>query len=411
MSSISLGVAALVAIDSFSANVMRSVHEQARALLGGDVSVERAPPLADAGRSLLDSLRARGARDTRVTTFSSMALVPRTGGTRLVQVRAMGPGLRSTARSRRRPPDKWKRAAERRTTPSSTPSLLVSLDAQIGDTLSLGYARFAILGTLRNVPGDVGVASAIGPRVYIPDRYLGETQLLGFGSRAEYEALVALPAAIDADALAKAHRDAVRLAAGARAIGRRHRALAHALDRAARTLPRTRRTHRAAARRHRRRERAARVHGREDRHGRGAALPRREWRPGAVDVRDRGGGARARGRAARRRARRRRAARAAARPRRFIPVDVVPQLEWGAALRGLALGTWVGVLFALGRCSACATSRRCRCCAAMTTARHRALRARRGATRVRHRGGCVLAASVVGGVHRARRQPDHWARG
>jgi predicted lysophospholipase L1 biosynthesis ABC-type transport system permease subunit len=36
MSSISLGVAALVAIDSFSDNVIRSVHEQPRALLGGD---------------------------------------------------------------------------------------------------------------------------------------------------------------------------------------------------------------------------------------------------------------------------------------------------------------------------------------------------------------------------------------
>jgi putative ABC transport system permease protein len=32
----------------------------------------------------------------------------------------------------------------------------------------------------------------------------------------------------------------------------------------------------------------------------------------------------------------------------FIPVDVNPQLEWIPALSGLALGTWVGVLFALG---------------------------------------------------------------
>ena len=32
----------------------------------------------------------------------------------------------------------------------------------------------------------------------------------------------------------------------------------------------------------------------------------------------------------------------------FIPVDVAPQLEWVPVLSGLALGTWVGVLFALG---------------------------------------------------------------
>ena len=44
MSSISLGVAALVAIDSFSENVIRSVHEQSRALLGGDVMLSGARP-------------------------------------------------------------------------------------------------------------------------------------------------------------------------------------------------------------------------------------------------------------------------------------------------------------------------------------------------------------------------------
>ena len=37
MSSIALGVAALVAIDSFAGNVGRSVREQSRALVGGDV--------------------------------------------------------------------------------------------------------------------------------------------------------------------------------------------------------------------------------------------------------------------------------------------------------------------------------------------------------------------------------------
>ena len=39
MSSISLGVAALVAIDSFASNTQRSVREQARSLLGGDIAL------------------------------------------------------------------------------------------------------------------------------------------------------------------------------------------------------------------------------------------------------------------------------------------------------------------------------------------------------------------------------------
>src|SRR5919107_1890370 len=63
MSSISLGVAALVAIDSFAGNVTRSVREQSRALLGGDISFGSRAPFPAPVDSLLDSLPARtGAR-------------------------------------------------------------------------------------------------------------------------------------------------------------------------------------------------------------------------------------------------------------------------------------------------------------------------------------------------------------
>src|SRR5215212_5558963 len=91
MSSISLGVAALVAIDSFSENVIRSVHEQSRALLGGDVAATRQAPRTTAVDSLLDSLAAKGIPSATATNFASMALIPRSGGTRLVQVKAIAP--------------------------------------------------------------------------------------------------------------------------------------------------------------------------------------------------------------------------------------------------------------------------------------------------------------------------------
>src|SRR5688500_20258781 len=52
MSSISLGVAALVAIDSFTANVSESVREQSKALLGGDVVLRARSPYSASTRSL-----------------------------------------------------------------------------------------------------------------------------------------------------------------------------------------------------------------------------------------------------------------------------------------------------------------------------------------------------------------------
>src|SRR5437763_8647795 len=85
MSSISLGVAALVAIDSFAGNVTRSIRDQSRALLGGDLALHSNQPWPPSVDSLIDSLGRRGLPTARLTTFASMAVVPRTSGTRLVQ--------------------------------------------------------------------------------------------------------------------------------------------------------------------------------------------------------------------------------------------------------------------------------------------------------------------------------------
>ena len=184
MSSISLGVAALVAIDSFATNTRESIRTQSRALLGGDVAFsanQRFPAPVD---SLFDSLATAGVQVARVTTFGSMAFVGRTGGTRLTQVRAVSGKFPLYGDLVTEPAGAWARL---RQGPVAVvdPTLLVALDARVGDTLTVGYAKFEIVGTVTSVPGDPGIASAIGPRVFIADTWLAETQLLGFGSRAQ----------------------------------------------------------------------------------------------------------------------------------------------------------------------------------------------------------------------------------
>ncbi len=198
MSSISLGVAALVAIDSFSENVIQSVHEQSKALLGGDVSSSRQTARTKTVDSLLDSLGHNGVPFATSTNFTSMALVTRTGGTRLVQVHAVSPDYPFYGKIVTAPVAAWSdlQAAHNIIV---DPSLLVSLDGQIGDTVALGSAKFVVTGTLRSVPGDVGISAAIGPRVYIPERFVDETQLVVFGSRAEYETLFKIPSRLSVD--------------------------------------------------------------------------------------------------------------------------------------------------------------------------------------------------------------------
>jgi putative ABC transport system permease protein len=231
MSSISLGVAALVAIDSFSENVIRSVHEQSRALLGGDVMLTRNAPRTQAVDSLIDSLVQRGATTTTATNFVSMALVQRTGGTRLVQVHAVAAGYPFYGQIVTDPRPAWGTLQSGQNVVVD-PSLLISLDAHVGDTLSLGNAKFVISGTLTSVPGDVGISAAIGPRVYIPERYVAETGLIVFGSRAEYETLFKLPSTMSAEIMpARFSRRLLQGTNGSmRAAGYNESRLASAID-------------------------------------------------------------------------------------------------------------------------------------------------------------------------------------
>ena len=202
MSAISIGVAALVAIDSYAANVTAAVHEQSRALLGGDLVVRSRSAFTPPTDTLLDSLRSAGSRVARITSFASMAVVRGRPGTRLVQVRAVEAGFPFYGAIDTRPADQWA-TLHQGAHVLVDPSLLVGLDAEVGDSLQLGFAVFKITGTLENVPGDVGIESAFGSRVFIPAAYIDETGLLVFGSRAEYEAMVAVPQGTDVDKLAK----------------------------------------------------------------------------------------------------------------------------------------------------------------------------------------------------------------
>jgi putative ABC transport system permease protein len=209
LSSITLGVAALVATQSFADNLAAGVREQAKGFMGADVSFSSNRPFGPRSTEIVDSLRRRARVPVVLTwSFASMALAERTGAARLSQVRAVEPGYPFYGEIVTKPAGRWARLHAGHNA-LVDPSLLTALDARVGDVLKLGEARFTIIGTLEKVPGAVGVGSLFAPRVYIPARYIGETQLIRRGSRVEYEAFARMPAA-RAQALVTAHRSTFR---------------------------------------------------------------------------------------------------------------------------------------------------------------------------------------------------------
>ncbi|HEX2094437.1 MAG TPA: FtsX-like permease family protein [Longimicrobiaceae bacterium] len=236
LSSISLGVAALVATQSFAASLAAGVRDQARVLLGADAALSSNRRFGPRAEALLDSLRRAGTPTARVTSFASMALAPRTGGTRLAQVRAVEGPFPFYGEIETEPAGRWRELARGRNV-LVDPALLVALGARVGDSVKLGEAHFRLLGTLRKVPGEAGISTSFAPRAYIPARHLPETGLLRFGSRVEYEAFLRLPAPGAAERLAGGYRERLRAErVGIRTAQRQQERLSDALGRLGRYL-------------------------------------------------------------------------------------------------------------------------------------------------------------------------------
>ncbi len=180
--SISLGVAALIAIGLFRENLGQAIDDQARSLLGADLVVESSRPFTAGQEQVIRSLGETQAREVR---FRTMALFPKGGGTRLVSVRALGGEFPFYGKMETAPP---LAARTFRNGGEALPeeSLLFQFRAQPGDPIKIGEATFTIAGALTKMPGEASPAASFAPRVYIPLQNLAQTNLLKAGSLARY---------------------------------------------------------------------------------------------------------------------------------------------------------------------------------------------------------------------------------
>ena len=87
VSSIVIGIAALVAINSFNINLQQDINNQSKELLGADLVIESHNKTFDTTfLKTLDSLNLEMTGDVR---FASMVYFPKNNGTRLIQVIAL----------------------------------------------------------------------------------------------------------------------------------------------------------------------------------------------------------------------------------------------------------------------------------------------------------------------------------
>lgn len=182
VSSIILGIAALVAIFSLSHNLKQEIDNQAASLLGADLEISDNKPFSPGIQHLIDSLGDRRSEERR---FTSMVYFPKNGGTRLIEARALGGSFPYYGKLETQP---VKAGTSFRNGKEALvdQTLMLQFNIQTGDSVRIGNTSFIIAGILKGAPGQSGLSASIAPVVYIPLAFLSQTGLEQKGSRINY---------------------------------------------------------------------------------------------------------------------------------------------------------------------------------------------------------------------------------
>ncbi|MCW3111958.1 MAG: transporter permease [Segetibacter sp.] len=183
VSSVILGIAALVAIYSLGDNLRKDIDEQAASLVGADLEISSNKAIDPALRNMFDSL---GDRKSEERSFASMVFFPKSQGTRLAQIKALNGDFPYYGSLETSP---LEAAKIFRTGQSAIvdKTLMLQYNVKVGDSIKIGNLSFLIAGSLLKAPGQTGLAASVAPTVYIPLSYLEQTGLSQKGSRINYK--------------------------------------------------------------------------------------------------------------------------------------------------------------------------------------------------------------------------------
>ena len=177
------GIAALVAINSFRANLRVEMDRQSRSLLGADVEFDSRNPFTEDAEALMESLPT--VETAREVHFATMAYFPTQDDTRIVRARGMSGGFPWYGEMETRPAGlSVSGASEALALVEDT--IMLQFDLQVGDPIKIGDVEFTIIGELLKIPGDGSFSGTFAPRVLFPLEYLEKTGLAQFGSRLRY---------------------------------------------------------------------------------------------------------------------------------------------------------------------------------------------------------------------------------
>ncbi len=206
MSSIILGVASLVAINSFNYNLVNDIDNQAKSLLGADLVFTSNKPISDEFMAIIDSVPAEMASQIELKSMSFLTVQ---GESQFVNIKAIKGNFPFYGELLTEPADAGTNF-QKNGTALVDEGMMLQYNAEIGDSIKLGYHTFEIGGKLKNSFGGVDLGSGFAPTVYISQDFVKETKLIQPGSFTDYTFFLKTEDKFEADEWKEARNDRFR---------------------------------------------------------------------------------------------------------------------------------------------------------------------------------------------------------
>jgi putative ABC transport system permease protein len=194
---IAIGVGSIVALRSVIQSVRTALSREARALLAADLVISSNNPWTAVVRDTVAAERRRGRVIGQMESVELVTMVrpadPGRTGSRIVELRAVQGSFPFYGELTLRTGTYSHRLLQGHGV-LVRPELLAQFGLRPGDSILIGREPFQIRGVIVSEPGRRLGAFSLGPRVIIDHAELASTGLLSFGSRANYQLLVKVPA-------------------------------------------------------------------------------------------------------------------------------------------------------------------------------------------------------------------------
>jgi putative ABC transport system permease protein len=188
--SLSLGVAALVALDSFTQRIENTIKRDAKSLMAADIQIQSWRPFSNEVYKALESLNVSG--DNLINQKDFVSSIRFKDDIYTVSARAVeGSSFPFYGEFKTEPQikiDELKNQNSIILDKSFEPKGIL-----LGDLVTLGKLQFKVVAFLEQEPQTVASAFALGPRVMIHTSQLPHTGLAGQGSRIFHQALIRSP--------------------------------------------------------------------------------------------------------------------------------------------------------------------------------------------------------------------------